>query len=402
MRLTRTPAIGGAVFLLLILLYALVLRTGAPYQEAASIGVNVTSFQELSDRFKTLADQKGALYAFDVLRIAPLPSGTDLHLLGHVVGDELYKQKGILGIEDCTQDFRNACSHSIVIGALNEFGTGDSTVEKIRDACAKAPGGLGAYTMCFHGLGHGVFAYFGYDIPKTVAFCKRLGTEAHHDLEYQQCVGGMIMELIDGGGHDHDEWVSANEKYLDVHDQLSPCDRALIPTDAKDFCYTYLTPNLFRAAGADLTNPDPATFPRAFAFCTAISESDFRTTCYGSFGKEFIPLAAARDTRDVASMSNEQFSEALIWCDAAPNANARGACIGQEVESVFWGGENDPQASFRLCGLLRGAEDQDACYRTLATDIARYIDDPVQHAALCNELAAPYLNTCERTDTSTI
>jgi hypothetical protein len=147
-----TAAIGILSFVLMmgVGVGSWVVRASAnPYPEADSIGKNVSSFQKLSDRFTSLAQAKGGVYAFDVLKIASLPPNTDLHLLGHVVGDILYKQKGVAGMLDCTQDFRNACSHAIVIGTLNEFGPSKG-LSLIHDACAKAPGGSGAYTMCYH------------------------------------------------------------------------------------------------------------------------------------------------------------------------------------------------------------------------------------------------------------
>jgi hypothetical protein len=363
------------------------------YPEAATIGQGAPTFQELSERFTVLADAKGAAYAFDVLRIATLPPNTDLHLLGHIVGDELYRQEGIDGVKICTQDFRNACSHAIVIGELNEFGTGDTTIERIREACHLAPGGSGAYTMCFHGLGHGVFAYFGYDLPKAVAFCKRLGTDAYQDQEYTQCVGGIIMELIDGGGHDHDKWVAAGERYLDPQDPLAPCDRTLIPDEVKTFCYMYLTPHLFEAAGADLAAPAPATFPEAFGFCDEIGDDRLRSTCYGSFGKEFVPLAGARDIRRMDMLSDAEYRRAISWCALAPQAEARPACIEQELSSIFWGGENDSQASFRFCGLVSGEREQDACWSGLARNIASYIAGE-RRERLCAQLPEDYSEQC--------
>ena len=365
-----------------------------PVSEAATIGQGVLSFDQLSDRFRTLADDKGAVYAFNILANASLPPDTDLHLLGHAVGEELYKQKGIDGIALCTEDFRNACSHAIVIGALNEFGPGDATIAKIRAACKLAPGGSGAYTMCFHGLGHGVFAYFGYDIPKAVAFCKRLGTPEYNNEEFPQCVGGMTMELVDGGGHDHDEWVTAQSKYLDPADPLSPCDRSIIPAETKSFCYIYLTPRLFLAAGAKLANPDPATFPQAMGYCSTIADSHLRDTCYGSFGKEFIPLAASRDIRSIYQMSDDQYKTALSWCEMGGSAEANDACIGQEVASVFWGGENDPQASFRLCSLVTDPAAQKACYANLGQNIASYASGTARDA-LCDQLPTADQDKCK-------
>ena len=116
-----------------VISYFLLSASQTLYAEADTIGKNVANFKELETRFQDLAKEKGGAYAYEVLKRAPLPPNTDLHLLGHAVGDVLYAQVGIDGIALCTQDFRNACSHSIVIGALNEFG-GEPALLKIRDA----------------------------------------------------------------------------------------------------------------------------------------------------------------------------------------------------------------------------------------------------------------------------
>ena len=385
----------GIIFVVCaVLVFAGVKQATAPYAEAETIGQGVANFKELSDRFAALAQKKGGVYAYDVLRQASLPPNTDLHLLGHAVGDILYAQKGVAGIADCTQDFRNACSHAVVIGALNEFGPSDSTLKKIDDACKQAPGGSGAYTMCYHGLGHGVFAYFGYDLQKTDGFCKRMGTAQYHDEQYTQCVGGAIMELMGGGGHDHDAWLAARQKYL-TSDPLAPCDSALITQAAKGFCYIYITPQLFEAAGAKLARPDPITFPKAFSFCDAIptSKQSNRDACFGGFGKEFIPLAGDRDIRKVATFSDQAYATAAQWCDLAAPQDGKESCIAQEVESVFWGGENDPAASFRFCSVAPFAL-QSACYKRIALSIKRYLPEASQQQ-WCDKLAPEYEDGCQ-------
>lgn len=365
-----------------------------PYGEAYTIGKNVTSFQQLSDRFTDLAKEKGGLYAYEILRRATLPPDTDLHLLGHAVGDVLYTQTGVAGIADCTQEFRNACSHTMVIGALNEYGTGDHTLALIDDACKKAPGGPGAYTMCYHGLGHGVFAYFGYDLGKTNDFCKRLGTPEYHDQQYTECMGGTIMELMGGGGHDHAQWLVAREKYLTA-DPLAPCTNPLIPEAAKGYCYVYLTPRLFEQAGADLAHPSPSTFPKAFSFCDAIpaSSQSLRDSCFGGFGKEFIPLVASRDIRSIDTMSDDAYRTAGEWCELSGPDDGKRACMAQEVESVFWGGENNTEASYRFCAVAP-SDLQPACYRRLAQDINRYLE-PAKKPQYCERLAPEYQEFCK-------
>lgn len=385
----------SAAVLILLTGYFYIAYASSPYPEAATIGESNPTFQELSDRFTALAEQKGAVYAYQVEKYADLPPGTDTHLLGHVIGAVLYQQKGVDGIADCTPDFRNACSHQIVIGVMDEFGAGSSTIAMIHGACEKAPGGAIAYDQCYHGLGHGVFAYFGYNIPKAVAFCKQLGTPEHDYQEYSECVGGMIMELIDGGGHDHDQWVSANQEYLNPKDSLSPCDTSLIPYAVKDYCYIYLTPHLFQAAGADLNSPDPSTFPKAFSFCDAISDPKLRDVCYGGFGKEFIPLASSHDIRSVDQFSDPQYSEAISWCMTGTNARAANDCVQEALDSVVWGGENDLHAAIRFCSLVPDSTIQKGCYESTASAISMDRTGDAR-ASLCALLpTSAYQKMCE-------
>jgi len=364
-----------------------------PAEENVRVAPN-SGFREVSAQFELLAREKGAKYAFDALLRAAMPPNIDIHLLGHEIGNILYEQEGVEGIARCTQDFRNACSHAIVIGALNEFGT--EALPMIRKACRKAPGGSGAYTMCFHGLGHGVFAYYGYSFPETVEFCRSTGTVAYGYQEFSQCVGGAVMELMGGGGHDRDAWLLMREKYLDVARPLRPCDTALVPEEAKSLCLVYLTPRLFELAGADLGKPDPATFPEAFSFCEALPQSAtrLRDACFGGFGKEFIVLAGEHDIRDVAKYSDDTFKKALSWCGLAPSQDARGACVGDAVASLFWGGENDPDAAFRFCSLA-SAEVSLACYSRLASDISEYIFDKDTREALCARTPVQSRSACE-------
>ncbi len=365
-----------------------------PYTEARTIGTRVSEFKELMRRFQEIARDKNASYAFAVLLRAKLAPNTDLHLLGHAIGDVMYEQKGVDGIAECTQELRNACSHAVVIGALNEFGT--EALPMIRDACKKAPGGAGAYTMCFHGLGHGVFAYYSYSLPETVEFCRSTGTAEYENEEFSQCVSGAVMELMGGGGHDREAWLQAREKYLDPTQPLRPCDTALIPEETKALCFIYLTPRFFELAGANLGRPDPALFPKAFSFCEAIPASDMllRDACYGGFGKEFIVLAGERDIRNVARYTDTAFQKTLSWCALAGSQEGEDACIGDAVASVFWGGENNPDGAFRFCALV-STEKSSACYGRLASDIRAYVEETERQNTLCARIPEALRGTCE-------
>ena len=397
-RLPRNLQALGAIFAILVFVAIAVIvyqMRETPYSEVAEIGVKVKSFQDLEERFEKIANEKGAVYAFEVLKRAQLPPNTDLHLLGHVVGDILYTQKGVDGIADCTQDFRNACSHSIVIGALNEFG-GEPALQLIRDACRAAPGGAGAYTMCYHGLGHGVFAFFGYSFPETVALCNDTGTAEYHDREAVECIGGAVMELAGGGGHDRDAWLEARERYLD--DPIGLCLSDDIPENAKGQCLTYLTSELWKKVGIDLGSPDPELFDDAFALCDVIPSSrpELRYSCYGGFGKEFVPLALARDIREIGRFAERETAIVEDWCSRAEAVDGRRSCIRQAVQSLFWGGENDSAITFRFCSLIQSEPLQDTCYQELDSAIHAYIREPERHDSLCAQVPSSFREECAK------
>lgn len=353
----------------------------ASFSEAETIATGARDFGELSDRFGALAKEKGGVYAFEVLRRAVLPPGVDIHLLGHVIGDVLYTQEGIAGMAYCTPEFRNACSHTIVIGALTEFGEG--ILPQVHESCSKAPGGPGAYTMCFHGFGHGVFSYYDYDLAKTAAYCKQAGTAEYNYREYVECVGGAIMELVGGGTHDPEGITAAQKKYLSARDPLAPCDMSVIPDDAKGICYTYITPHLFEAAGADLAHPEEKHFKAAFGYCNRIPKerTEDRTACISGIGKEFPLLALDRDTRTINQASDVQLVRMRSYCGLAPDDAAYEICSNSIVDSLFWGGENDPRVAIHYCSSGE-EEKRSACFGYLF-QVARTYIAPAQRSDFC-------------------
>ena len=355
------------------------------------------SFNDLKDYFQELAKEKGADYAFEVLKKADIPPNTDMHLLGHAVGDILYKQKGLDGIKICTEDFRNACSHSIVVGLFSDNGEG--ALPEIAQACRQAPGGSGAYTMCFHGLGHGILAAVGYDLPKAIGHCSAFGTREYGYQEKAQCNSGTIMEIIGGGGHDRELWAKQRVKLLSIKDPLSPCNTNLIPEDSKYLCYSYITPYIFEAVGADLGSPGPSDFEKAFKYCNKIPQSDKpnRDACFGGFGKEFIGLVRGRDIRknSIANISNDNFKTVYEWCKLANNKDGTAACLLHAMDSLFWGGENDVNISLNFCSLFDDDPFyQGSCYRHLVGAVFFYIKDPQYINNFCQKLPAEHKDFC--------
>jgi len=381
------------VFLSVLLGWWFFLYVPQDYIEVTELNNQHLSFDEYVDYFEHVAEEKGAPYAFEVLRRVNLVPGTDLHLLGHVVGDVLYRQEGIEGIHECTQDFRNACSHSIVVGLFTDRGI--EALEDIANACQNAPGGTGAYTMCFHGLGHGILAYSNYDFEQAVELCKKTGTPERNNREYIECVGGTTMEMI-AGVHDRNAWEMQQDKYFDETDPLTPCNQSYVPEDARPICYTYLTPHLFEFAGGNLGNLSEEIYIKAFKYCNAIptTEQESRDACFGGLGKEFIVLAAGRDVRDLGSLDDASLSLVRRWCALTDDPTGELVCNANALGSLFWGGENNPDASFAFCSVATDEQLKNECYAQLAHMISGFLRGTPEGDILCKRLPEPHRDFC--------
>jgi hypothetical protein len=347
-------------------------------------------FASIREFFVRVADERGGVHSFEVLKRAVLPPNTDLHLMGHAVGDELYKQEGLDGMKYCTHDFRNACSHSIVIGALLEDGL--AVFDKVNDVCKQAPGGPGAYTMCFHGFGHGVLAYTEYEMPEAVKLCAKAGTKEYGFQEEYQCIGGIVMEM-DQGMHDPELWEQKKDKYLTPDDPLRICEEDYMPENAKVLCYSYITPYIFKAAGAVNGNPTPDIYTKSFAYCDDVEGHSNRESCYAGLGKEFIVLAQDRDIRRIEDTPDDRLQLAASWCMLAEKAEAQEACLTEILDSIFWGGENDPEVSVRYCSLLEG-EMVNECFDHMFTITTYYVPDMKQREHICSIVPKDQAEKC--------
>lgn len=363
--------------------------------EALTFANQSPTFSEVRDYLTALAQKKGALYAYQTLRVMELPPNMDFHLLGHLVSDQIYKEKGINGMSHCTDDFRNACSHAIVVGIFSEQGI--EALPKITEACRKAPGGSGAYSMCFHGLGHGILSYFGYQMEKAVPICTKAGINPFPNQEATQCISGAVMEIITGGDHDREVWTKQHRHYLtDNPNPLSLCQSSYMPAEAAPLCFTYLTPYLFIAAGTNLGKPDPAYFKKALSFCETIppTQRANREACFGGFGKEFVVLVRQRDIRNMEQISDTELDQAYKWCQLAGNQEGVIACITHSISSLYWGGENDVSGALRYCGIIGDETQKSSCYRNLTSMVYYFQKSSTARESFCRKLPDLYRINC--------
>ncbi len=368
-----------------------------PYPELEEINGKDLRFKELNKIFTNIAEAKGAEYAFEVLGRAELPPNTDTHLLGHTVGDVLYKDEGVDGITVCTKDFRNACSHSIVVGHFLK--NGENALGDIFEACQKAPGGSGAYGMCYHGLGHGVLVYTNYDLEKTAVLCEKSKPVKQQGMESAECIGGAIMEIVGGGQHNPEAWAASREKYLPgLSNPLYPCTASFMPSATRYHCLLYLTPHLWEQVGGDSGNLKAEDFESAFRLCETLPATNTKEedACYGGFGKEFVTLVKSRDIRQIDNFSKENSKQVYDWCLLAEKEEGIKACIRHAVNSLYWGGENNVDASIGFCAKIEKSEHQSECFKHLSEIIVYYSrNDQNETAKLCSKIPENFRTYCK-------
>ena len=200
------------------------------------------------------------------------------------------------------------------------------------------------------------------------------------------------MEMIDGV-HDPIAWQQQVGNYFKTEDPLFPCSGDLMPPEARAICYDYLTPHLFSVVGGSEYSAE--THEAAFKLCDAAPAVGDREACYGGFGKEFIGLAVGRDIRSIGSMSEDGLRKIRAACALAGNPTGEAACNMHALSSLFWGGENLPDASLTFCSLAPSKE-QGACYAQLAEEVAHYLGGTEQGAKLCKEIPDIYQKGCSR------
>ena len=406
----KKPTLGilVAVFVLALAGAAWVFLTKqhAPaYPELSQIQ-KLWAFDEYEDYFVNLAQKKGAVYAFEVLRYAEVPSTIDIHRIAHNIGYVHFEQKGLAGIYECTTDFRNACEHAIVVQALITLGT--QALHDVAKVCSEGPGGLGAYVHCFHGVGHGLMAYLNYDYENAVGTCRKvydiavsLRPEVTTELLWQECVGGATMELTQGE-HDKDAWEKAKLTYMPATDILMPCNVDFIPSDVRPICYAYLKPRFLEAAGATRGVASPEAYPKALSYCKMIPEDEFgsRDGCYAGFGAAFAYFANG-DARTLEHMSDDAIVNVHTWCSFADNPRGQRICDLSALDNIFWGGQSDSPASIVYCTLAPDLEIKKSCFTTLISYAQESFENKQKLDAFCGRLPSEYTDVCSIVPTPT-
>lgn len=172
------------------------------------------------------------------------------HTLAHFIGQELYRRAGSApeAFNSCDGTCYGGCYHGVVEGYLS----GGGSLDNLTQACSGiVDPSSGLYQDCLHGLGHGVMALTGDNLPQSLAVCDKFSQPDY-------CYMGVFMENSSSPTNpDHPS------QFLKASDPLYPCDslaEKYLPTcytEQSNYFYQLSQGDWSKTIGLCLTVPTP-------------------------------------------------------------------------------------------------------------------------------------------------
>lgn len=296
-------------------------------------------------------------------------STIDCHQEAHQVGRVGYtilKEK-VFG--ECDASCHSGCYHGAMESFLNETGT-TNLATNIERICTLFDTSFSIFE-CLHGVGHGILAYFDYDLPAGLKECQKLNGE----FAQLSCIGGMFMENVltaQGLGADKDGHATQWANRTDPH---FPCNAIDTDFNVQYQCYQMQTSWM-------LTMYD-YNFDRVRDACLT-SPKKFIPVCFKSFG------------RDASGHTLRNPDEIIKLCAKVPdNTEYQEQCAIGAVNVIvdFWGPGLKHQAA-ELCQKFTEPFKK-ACYETLAERLTDVFKTPEERRTRCNEFEKDYQHVCE-------
>lgn len=207
----------------------------------------------------------------------------DQHTLAHVFGEVLYEKVGIGGFTVCDGSFGFGCAHSFVGKAITENGA--EVVRVIDEQCIRH---FGDYeTGCFHGIGHGLLAYYGYgtnEVAQSLGLCAELSWK--HPIS--GCSDGVFMEynfrLMEADPNKRHRPFAAEDRY-------QPCAAINL---YKEGCY-FALPAWWATDSA--ARPEDVLGK----YCSEVKHGALQTACFRGIGYALFPLVSFDASAGIAA-----------------------------------------------------------------------------------------------------
>lgn len=332
---------------------------------------NVKISELVSDENKLLSflKQNSVKYAMEKL-IAESGSGSafDCHQAAHTIGRVGYKAEGSKIFQSCDYSCHSGCYHGAMESFLQDKGTSDLASE-IKSICDNFDISFGTF-QCLHGIGHGLLAYFDYDLPAAIKECKKL----KDNFSVNSCFGGLFMEnILTGQGFGVKEKSDHNTKWVNKTDSHYPCNAIDQNFDVQFQCYQMQTSWMLTILNYD--------FDEVAKECLR-APKELISVCFKSYGRD----ASGNSLRDPVKIKE--------LCDKILRGDYRNQCAIGAVNVIidFWGPKLKSQAT-DLCRVLNEPE-KGNCYATLIERLNGLFNTKKESNKICQYFETKYKDIC--------
>ncbi|MBY0539749.1 hypothetical protein K2P56_04990 [Patescibacteria group bacterium] len=323
MRVSKTTLSIGLLFILLAVFFgpSFLLSTFSEDSSVSSARTPVKIRSDLEESLKILGPKK----AYAALKEKyGNEEFNHRHNVAHLFGEALYYSAGLKGVEVCDTDFNFGCYHGFLIRAIAENGLG--VIETLDASCLSLETRPAA---CQHGLGHGIYEYFGSEkLVEALQMCKK--TKQLHPLA--GCVPGVFMAnnilftLTEQGNYKITprELPNGTSPY-------APCPE--MPIEFQASCYHELPQWWYEVYSHD--------FSRMVSLCEGVPITDGRVACFAAVG-----IVKADDTTyrgvPVAEL-----------CATIPSYDGEVQCATQGAWAIHFNGTDPAREAGLACSKLK-------------------------------------------------
>ncbi|MYE38523.1 MAG: hypothetical protein F4X82_03350, partial [Candidatus Spechtbacteria bacterium SB0662_bin_43] len=289
--------------------------------------------------------------------------GLNCHNRAHELGRRAYELLGNEAFKECGIECHSGCRHGATEAFFAHNGSGN-LAHSIDLLCGEETAEFGLH-QCLHGTGHGLMAWFDYDIHAALEACDLI--ETNHR---SSCRSGVFMENIVGGiataeSTDGDEYHFT--KYLN-DDPHYPCN--ILDDTYKSDCYFLQTDRIQTLLGREAIGAE----------CAKI-EKPFQLSCFLSMG------------RTISGSTQQNPEEAFTLCrttiEDPENANI---CLSGVLADLIWD-ETHTDRAIAFCALDHYPSFRGKCYHQLMS-IAASVIPSHKRDTFCKQLPEQYHDTC--------
>jgi hypothetical protein len=363
-----------------------------------------------------MIDQAGigrTMEVLDTLVVRDASVRENAHALAHGLGISAYRSPGTLAetFAACPPSQMSGCYHGVIQGYFLASGRDGSPVgtPELDALCAPHVESPFLFFQCAHGMGHGLMALHGNDLPAALEACDLASEESVRS----SCYGGVFMENIvlvthphhtaaghaghagspaGGAGTGHDHAGHAGHGAAAAHDHGAaagparpawrPLDRTrpLYPCTEVDeryheACYTMQSSAILFFNGGDVA---------ATARACEQAPPAMVAVCIASLGRDVTALAAQDHRRSI---------ELCARTRGVAGGQAEGWCLGAVAENLV-NLAADPDEGLRFCRAVPGAENKRVCYRSVGGSIGALEPGEAERARRCGTAEEGFAAAC--------